>query len=115
MNKEFIDMLNQVRDICHQQAKENGWWDKPPEIGTLLALIHSEVSEALKGALKDAQDEHLPHRKSLEVELGDVIMRVMDTAGRYNLDIGGAIAEKLEYNKTRKDHKLESRKQGDAK
>jgi NTP pyrophosphatase (non-canonical NTP hydrolase) len=33
---------------AHTNAKEHGWWDNPKSIGELLALIHSEVSEALE-------------------------------------------------------------------
>lgn len=74
-----------------------------------LALIHSEVSEALEGYRKNLLDDHLQHRKMFEVELADVIIRVFDLAGAEGLDLGGAIEEKLEYNKKREDHKLTNR------
>ena len=44
---------NMLVDICHGLAKEAGWHDKPREVGTMLALVHSEVSEALEGFRKD--------------------------------------------------------------
>ena len=50
-----------------------------------------------------------------EVELADTVIRIMDYAGRWGLDIGGAIMEKLEYNKNRADHKIENRKLGGKK
>ena len=73
-------------------------------------LIVSEVAEAMEGVRKDLKDDHLPERSMEEVELADTVIRIMDYAGRWGLDIGGAIMEKLEYNKNRADHKIENRK-----
>ena len=66
-----------------------------------LALIHSEISEALEADRKDLKDDKLPHRSGLEVELADAIIRIKDFAGGKDLDIDGAIEEKLAYNTTR--------------
>lgn len=98
-----------LQELCHGLAKEAGWHNKPRELGTDLMLIVSEVSEAMEGARKDLMDDHLPHRKMLEVELADAMIRILDTAGKYNLDIGGAMVEKLIYNTERADHKLANR------
>jgi NTP pyrophosphatase (non-canonical NTP hydrolase) len=54
-------------------------------------------------------DDKLPHRPALEVELADAIIRIMDLAGAMNLDIAGAICEKMTYNAQRPDHKIENR------
>ncbi len=42
--------ISDVAIEAHRIAKEHGWWDDgmPREIGTLLSLIHSEISEALE-------------------------------------------------------------------
>jgi NTP pyrophosphatase (non-canonical NTP hydrolase) len=72
-------------------------------------LIHSEVSEALEGVRKDTADTHLPHRKAVEVELADAMIRIFDLAGQMDLDLAGAILEKLAYNQQRADHKPEAR------
>lgn len=105
-NKSNInDMVNE----CHALSVKAGWWDDPREVGTMLCLIHSEVSEAMEGARKDLNDDHLTHRKMFEVELADAVIRIFDLAGSQDMDLGGAIVEKLEYNKTRADHKMEAR------
>jgi len=101
--------LNGLRDICHGRAVAAGWHDTPREDGTLIALIHSEVSEAMEGLRKGLPDDHLPHRPMAEVELADVIIRVMDLAGLKGYDIAGAVEEKLAYNLQRADHKRENR------
>ncbi len=74
-----------------------------------LCLSHSEVSEAMEGYRKGLQDDHLPHRSMLEVELAYAVIRIADLAGALGLDLGGAIAEKLRYNQQRADHKPENR------
>lgn len=79
-------------------------------VGELLCLVHSEISEAMEGHRKNLMDDKLPHRKMLEVELADALIRILDMAEHLGLDIAGAIDEKREYNFTRADHKLENRK-----
>lgn len=109
-NKELIAKnINSIKDVCFNLASEAGWHNKPREDGTMIALMHSELSEALEGVRKDLNDDHLPHRKSCEVELADAVIRILDFCGKKGYDIGGAMVEKLIYNSVREDHKLENR------
>ncbi len=78
--------------------------------GELLALIHSEISEALEGERKDLMDDKLPHRKMAEVELADALIRIMDYCAGFGYDLQGAFEEKMAYNATRKDHTHEARR-----
>lgn len=105
--------------LCHYLASRSGWWtdrvtgqrvtlDKV-NVAEKLCLIHSEISEAMEGHRKNLNDDHLPHRKMLEVELADAVIRIGDLAGYLGLDLGGAIVEKLAYNQLRQDHKFENR------
>jgi len=100
----FKDLEHTLNDLCtvvHANNKEKGFYDKPREVGTLLALIHSEVSEALEADRTDATDAHLRNRRGIEVELADVVIRVLDLGAYLGLDIGGAVMEKIKYNLTR--------------
>lgn len=81
----------------------------------MLALIHSEISEGLEGYRKNLMDDKLPHRPMLEVEMADAVIRICDLCGGLGLDLGGAILEKLAFNQTREDHKIENRKAEDGK
>lgn len=107
--------INELRDKVYNQNVEAGWHSKPREIGTCLMLIVLEIAEAMEGDRKSLMDDHLPHRSMLEVELADAVIRIMDLSGREGLDLGGAIVEKLEYNRTRADHKLENRNKENGK
>lgn len=103
------DSCNDLAQYCYFQSRDAGWHDNPREIGTMLMLIVSEISEAMGGYRKRLMDDHLPKRPMIEVELADAVIRIGDLAGKLGLDLGGAIVEKLEYNRTRIDHKRENR------
>lgn len=129
---------NLLVSVCHGASLRAGWWKhkqtgldlvqvvrSPADdlekllAGALVAqkicLSHSELSEGMEGHRKDLPDDKLPHRKMIEVELADAVIRIADLAGALDLDLGGAIAEKMEFNSTRPDHKPENREKAGGK
>ena len=111
--------LQSAQLLCHGLAARSGWWasrltGKPLDftqvnIGEKLMLIVSEVAEGMEGHRKDLMDDKLPHRKMLEVELADALIRIFDLAGFLQMDLAGAVIEKLAFNQQRPDHKIENR------
>lgn len=81
--------------------KANGWncvkpeqWDDEYKIPAILALVHTEVSEAVEGFRNNDKENFIE-------ELADVIIRVLDCSGGLGMDIDSALKAKLEKNKTR--------------
>lgn len=107
--------LNDFSKLCH--AANIKWWRDintgdplKRNKGELIALMHSELSEALEGERKDLMDDKLPNRKMAEVELVDTLIRIFDYAGGFGYDLQGAFEEKMRYNTQRQDHTHEARK-----
>lgn len=112
-------LLNTFCADIHGLNVDAGWWSDlqtgadithTRNTGELLMLIVSEISEAMEAHRKNLNDDKLPHRKGIEVELADAVIRIFDLAGAYKLDLGGALVEKLNYNQQRADHKVENRR-----
>lgn len=114
--------INAIAAIIHQANVKAGWWTNTTtgmpanrNVGEMLVLCVSELSEGMEGHRKSLMDDKLPHRPMLEVELADCVIRIMDMAGGLGLDLGGAIVEKFAFNQTREDHKIENRMKADGK
>jgi NTP pyrophosphatase (non-canonical NTP hydrolase) len=121
----MTDVRNAVQllsDTCFKASEEAKWWhdiDTGERLdrnkGEMMTLIHSEISEAYEGVRKNAMDDHLPHRKAEEVEMADALIRIFDYCGGHDLDVAGALVEKMAYNKQRQDHKVENRRKDGGK
>jgi NTP pyrophosphatase (non-canonical NTP hydrolase) len=116
MTKEEAVVINKMSTDIHDAHVKAGWWSDlstgqrlDRNMGELLCLVHSEISEAMEGHRKGLQDDKLPYRKMVEVELADAVIRIMDIAAAHGMDLGGAMADKLLYNASRADHKIENR------
>ena len=100
-------MINKLAKEIHENAKSKGFYDEPKNIGEMLCLIHSEVSEALEC---DRKDKHCDYytvstilsypnneafkkhfnesvKDTFEAELADIIIRVMDLAEHKKIDL----------------------------
>jgi len=99
--------ITEIVSQSYATALEKGWWDQGDRpIGEALMLIVCEVAEAME-EFRNGRDlaeiwyGENDKPEGLPVELADVIIRIGDLCGRYNIPLLKAITEKLEYNKTR--------------
>ena len=79
-----------------------GWHNPTAPDGTLIALMHSELSEALEAMRKpNRKDDHIPDEDPVGLELADVCIRIFDFCGMKGIDLQRLIEKKMAYNKTR--------------
>ncbi len=93
-NKLEEKKMKNIQEMCieaYEIAKSKGWHDEPRELGTVIALIHSEVSEALEADRKGDYDNFVE-------EIADVCIRIFDLCGSMGIDLNKAIEEKMEIN-----------------
>ena len=118
---------NEMAAEVHENAVAHGWWDKEPTFGEIIALIHSEASEALEEfragkplmycrecdtdrclmtAAECNPNECLachqvhPGRfkpEGVAVELADCALRVLDFLGNEQVDVNARYRNEREY------------------
>lgn len=127
--QEGAGALNDLVRACHRNAVRSRWWHtkkqreastdmskfvwymEPKELnfGERIALIHSEISEAMEAGRKDLPSDKITEFTGVEEELADTLIRIFDLAGAMKLRLGAAFVAKYRYNQTREDHKVEIR------
>jgi NTP pyrophosphatase (non-canonical NTP hydrolase) len=96
--------FNEVAEYVYDIAKDKGFYDKEVNMASVTSNIHGEVSELWDAYRKNQlfkQCDKPVNLMCIEEELADIIIRALETANAYNLNIGEAIKLKSEYNKTR--------------
>jgi NTP pyrophosphatase (non-canonical NTP hydrolase) len=109
--------ISELVTRAHDNAVKHGFWDPAPAFGTAIALIHSELSEALEEVrsgkpelyfkevngftVTDATERRGEKPEGVAVELADAVIRIADLCGHLGIDLEAAIDLKMAYNETR--------------
>ena len=85
-----MDFVAAIKDV-HQTAVEHGWWESERDPREAVALMHSELSEALEQArmgrpMMYSNPEKPEKMEGVGVELIDCVIRVMDFMGHYDVE-----------------------------
>lgn len=91
--------------------RSKGWYEDERSFGDEVALLHSEISEALDAYREHGFAEFTDESKAyadgigkpddVGSELADTLIRLLDTARRHGIDLQAEYERKMRYNATR--------------
>lgn len=97
--------INEAVKEIHQNAVEHGWWEGERNPAEIIALCHSELSEALEefrsGGAAFYTNEGKEKPEGWAIELIDCVIRIFDFLGHSKCDTEKLMSLKMQYNKTR--------------
>ncbi len=98
---DFVKEFEEQEVRAFMISSDHGFHEGPNNFGERIALMHSELSEALEYYRKgNGPSDHI-NFTGVEEEFADVIIRIMDTAQEFGLEVAPAILAKMEFNASR--------------
>lgn len=119
--RKILSGLRHLMFVAHRISREHGFWEEYEQTVEILAaadpglaskyvvdtklskmaLVGSEVGEAVEGIRKPKPDDHVPEFTSEEVEIADAIIRLVEYSEKYSLRLPEALMAKMKYNEGR--------------
>lgn len=107
-----MQTLLELQQRAWETSEKHGFHGDDVTFGDRIALIHSELSEALEDFRARGEEAFLPRveyssetgtpkPEGVGAELADAIIRIFDTAEEYGIDLEAVVALKMEYNDSR--------------
>jgi len=99
--------ITQLCREANEASKRAGWQDEYRSVGDLIALMHTELSEAFeeyrkgKGVTEVYFNPDHSKPEGMPIELADAVIRIAQFCGQYGIDLEDAISRKMRYNETR--------------
>jgi NTP pyrophosphatase (non-canonical NTP hydrolase) len=102
LDNEFICRFEEQQRTNFKINEDHGFEEEVYNVGEKIALMHSELSEALEYLRMDnGPSDHIPGFSGAEEEFADVIIRIMNTAQRLKLRVAEALIAKQAFNAAR--------------
>jgi NTP pyrophosphatase (non-canonical NTP hydrolase) len=123
-----VATIAELQARVHGIARDKGWWDRERTIGDLIALMHSELTEALEEyregrapadvyytcqeidsdgrvickvraeSRAEIRPGTLVRPEGVAVQLGDCLIRILDFCGHWDIDLESLLEQKIDYN-----------------